>query len=503
MKKTFYILFGLFTIANLYWVFATPLLPFVDLPFHLAESFVVKHFGNAGYLFERYYSIPTFIKSNTFHTFFCASGLFGDVETANKIYYALYVILLPVSVMYILRLLGGNIYYSLLSFLFTINYSVHWGFVGYTMSVPVLIFLFGLYYTYFVLARQKTGIVITVLLILLFLLHFQTAIFALLVFGILQLIYARKSIRYWIQSIFIILPVMIFMFIAYDTDSKGGTSLPEYLFNYYMLDYAGSVLKRFLLFFILDNFFLFRGDWGSIYAAIISSVVVLVFIFAVRMKNVSNISGKKYILILLIISGICYLLLPDNINGQNIIYERFSVITFLLFTITAGVTGTGLFERISGNTGKLILAGIIALLFFHSAVITDYMNDFRKESRDFSPGLFSGCGNTILAGVVKENDFRGRNIWTHFPMYYTVWRGGVTTGLIDYKFGLIKRNVPKEVLPPYLEVIEDRKTDYGLYYMSAGYIVTKSANEVVLNGFKLQSSSGKWRLYKNIHYVSP
>ncbi|MCE1164701.1 MAG: hypothetical protein LWX07_04770 [Bacteroidetes bacterium] len=501
MKKTFYILSGILICINLYWVFATPLLPFIDLPFHLAEAFVVKNFGNPEFLFGRYYTIPTFIKSNTLHTFFCAAGVFHDVETGNKIYYAAYVILLPLSVWYLIRILGGNIYFSLLSFLFTVNYSVHWGFTGYTMSVPVLFILFALYYIYFIGGKSKAGFVIFLLILILFMLHFQTAIFAMLVFGILQIYYKRKSLRHWIQMTIIFVPILVIMFAAYSADSDGGTSLSGFLFNYYMLDYPGAFLNRLGIFFILDNFFLFRGITGVIYSLIISVSIVLLFLSGLRFRSINGNPGMKFLFIILSISAACYIFLPGNINGQNIIFERYSVITLILMAVCASME---IRLETKGSRNK-IFAGIFfsAILLLHGAVISDYMNDFRKESRDFGREIFSVCSKSVMAGVITDNDFRGRKVWTHFPMYYTVWNGGVTTGLIDYKFGLIKRNVPKEVLPQYKEWLDDSKTDFGRYYMSAGYILTRSTGEPVLNGFTLHRTSGKWRLYRNAYSVSP
>ncbi|MDD5361483.1 MAG: hypothetical protein PHN88_05080 [Ignavibacteria bacterium] len=501
-KKYGIILIIFFICVNLYWVFALPLLPFIDLPFHLAESFVVKNFSKEGYLFSTYYSIPTFLKSNTFHTFFCASGLFPDVETGNKIYYALYIILLPSSVYFLIRTLKGNGYYALLSFLFIINHNVHWGFTGYMMSTVVLIYLFALFFKYFAEGKSYFAYVIAPLFLILFMLHFQSAIFAILVFSILHIFYRYKSLKSWLINIAVVIPVIAVMVYAYAADSQGGGSLSVYLIRYYVNEYFVTLPARFGIFFILDNFFMFAGIKGLIYAGGISVFIITLFVLSIKGKIKNSAAENKFIRILLIISALCYTILPNNINGQNIIYERYSVIILLLLTTVIGINiDTGFVGKyLKETTVGYIVAGVVLI---HSCVIIDYMNDFRIESKDFNASILPEGQKIILGGVIIDNDFRGRKVWTHFPMYFTVRSGGITTGLIDYKFGLIKRNTPKEFLPQYMEWVDDGKTDFGKYYMPADYLLVRSGKNETIKYFNIKTESGKWKLYRNILKTSP
>ncbi len=501
MKKTTLISLAVFTAVNLYWVICLPLLPFADLPFHLAESFIVKNFGVGGFLFEKFYVIPSYLKSNTFHTFFCSSGIFPDVETANRIYYAVYVVLLPLSMLVLIRLFEGNKLFSILSFLFIVHYSVHWGFTGYTMSVPVLFFIFSVYFLYFVKRRNLYAFAIPPLLLLLFSLHFQSAIFAALVFTVLQIVYSFRRIRSWIVFFVTLIPLTAVMYLAYNVDSQGGSSLTAFLTNYYLGDYAGSLLRRFGIFFILDSFFLFKGETGIAYAAFVSLSIVTLFVIGIK-KYFSGLNENlKYVFVLLAVSAACYLILPDNINGQNIIFERFSVIVLLLMVAASGALFPA--SKDTARPNRYVTAVVLFIVSVHCAILFDYMNDFRDESRDFNEGIFPAGRELVLAGVIKDNDFRGRKIWTHFPMYFTVWKGGVTTGLVDYKFGLIKRNTPKSVLPQYREWLDGNDFDFGSYYSAADYIILRSDMKDSLNNFNLITTSGKWKLYRNFVRTYP
>jgi len=501
LKRITVIFFAVFTAANLYWVFSLPLLPFTDLPFHLAESFIVKNFKDGSFLFEKFYVIPSFLKSNTFYTFFCSAGIFPDVETANRIYYAMYVILLPLSLLQFIRLLNGNKELAIMSFLFVIHYSVHWGFTGYTMSVPVLFLIFSVLYLYFVRKKIRYAFAVPPLLLILFSLHFQSAIFAALVFTVMQFVYSFKRIRSWIIFFVTLFPLTVVMYLAYNVDSQGGSSLTAFLANYYLNDFAVSLLRRFGIFFILDNFFLFKGAAGIVYAAFVSASVIAIFAFCIKRFYKRPDENLKYVFVLLAVSAACYVFLPDNINGQNIIFERFSVIIFLLMIAASGALFPAWKNEVRAN--RYVTAFVFIIVSVHSVILLDYMNDFRNESRDFNEGIFPPGRELVLAGVIKDNDFRGRKIWTHFPMYFTVWKGGITTGLVDYKFGLIKRNTPKSVLPQFREWLDGNDFDFGSYYSAANYLIMRNENKDSLNNFNLISTSGKWKLYRNIVRTCP
>ncbi len=501
MKRITFIFFAIFTVANLYWVLSLPLLPFTDLPFHLAESFIVKNFKDGGFLFNKFYAIPSFLKSNTFYTFFCSAGIFPDVETANRIYYALYVVILPLSLLLFIRLLNGNKSLALMSYLFVIHYSVHWGFTGYTMSVPVLFLIFSLFYLYYVRNKILYAFAIPPLLLILFTLHFQSAIFAALIFTVMQFVYSFKRIRSWIIFFVTLFPLTVVMYLAYKVDSQGGSSLTAFLTNYYLNDFAGSLLRRFGIFFILDNFFLFKSAAGIVYAAFVSASVIVIFAFCIKRFYKGPDENLKYVFVLLTVSAACYVFLPDNINGQNIIFERFSVIIFLLMIAASGALFPAGKNEVRAK--RYVTAFVFIIVSVHSVILLDYMNDFRNESHDFNEGIFPSGRELVLAGVIKDNDFRGRKIWTHFPMYFTVWKGGITTGLVDYKFGLIKRNTPKSILPQYKEWLDGNDFNFGSYYSAADYLILRSEIEDTPNNFNLISASGKWKLYRNIVRTCP
>jgi hypothetical protein len=160
----------------------TRLYPFVDIPNHLAQATIIKSHGELTNKFDQYYSVDMFLKPNVFYLFFCTSKIFPSVEFANKIFYCVYVVLFPLSVFMVIKKIGGNPWFALLSFLFIYNYSVCYGFVGYTIAIPFVILIF-----YFILGdfeddKAWKNILLSSLFVLLFFIHALAAIFSLLIF---------------------------------------------------------------------------------------------------------------------------------------------------------------------------------------------------------------------------------------------------------------------------------------------------------------------------------
>jgi len=483
-----------FSAINLFWVYSLPVLPFVDLPFHLAESVIIKNFNDPSLLFSKYFAIPSLIKSNIFYIYFCSLSIFPDVESASRVFYSAYILLFPLSLFILIKTLKGNTLFSLLSFFFLINHNVHWGFVSYTMSVPVLFFTFSTFYQYFIRNKHNYAYFIWFLFIITFSLHFQMAIFSIFIFSILTFVYQRRNSRLIVLNILSVIPVLVIMILAYLEDSQGGTTpLLPYMLTYYTSSYFHTVLDRFMILLVIDNSFILGGPEGAYFSLMLTVPLLLLFIWFVIKSNALNVffsENNKFVLILSGITFACYAFLPDIIPGQNVIFERYSVILFLLIiTLVSSLT-------LNGKTLFTFRILIPLFVLVQSFFILDYMIDFKKSTSDFNRNLFPVNSNTKLAGIMLDNDFRGSKIYAHFPMYFTVWYNGITTGLIDYRFGLIKRNVSVDTLPVYKEWI-DNSINFDEYYKPVDYLLVKSGEELKFNNFIPDKESGKWKLLKS------
>jgi hypothetical protein len=99
IDKPFLGFFSIFMVYHLFWIYFLPIFPFVDLPFHLASSTVSRYYGQGNNEFQNYFYSNLFLKPNGIHYLFTSLNIFPTVEVANKIFYGIYVILFPLSVL--------------------------------------------------------------------------------------------------------------------------------------------------------------------------------------------------------------------------------------------------------------------------------------------------------------------------------------------------------------------------------------------------------------------
>jgi hypothetical protein len=473
------------------------LLPFIDLPNHLAEATIYKYAGKPGNVLAQYYQPTPWFFPNSFHTVFCS--LFPDVEIGNKIFHILCLIGLQAAVFLAIKELGGNLWYGLLGTLFTYNYNLSYGFVGFAISIPIIIVLFYTVLLDFRLDTLVLKIIISLLLLLLFLMHAQNALFGLLLYGLLTIYNYRKSFRkMFLRILTVPLPFLVLMFTWWFTRSTSQEeSTAAYLFDYYSSDYFSGFLIRFRIV-VQDNFQLQQGAAGIIIAALLFACIFIPLIwFRVwKNKDYSFYSSNKhvYVLIFFITALGCYLLLPDKLPGQTPLFQRFSTIVILSFIIWAS-----LFLR--GIQSVRLTSFIVVAMVIYSFLWIEYLHTFNRINQSFSKNFFQQVDNRArLAGLIYDNKYRGRKVYIHFPNYFIVWNQGIAASkIIDYRFGVVRRVASELQLPFYNELIGDgyRKLDQ---YSSLEYLLVRGTAPVTpdvnLAGFSRVKQSGSWQLYQ-------
>jgi hypothetical protein len=486
----------LFILANAILLFAMPLLPFIDLPNHLAEATIYRYYGENGNVLSKYYQPTPWYFPNTFHTVFCS--LFSDVEFGNKVFHLLCIMLMQVSVFIVIRQLNGNPWYGLLAALFTYNYNLTYGFVGFAISTPALVLLFYLIIRDFERDTVALKLGVASMLILLFLMHAQNALFGLMLFGLMTLYKYHSSFRQLIwRGMLIPLPLVVLIFAWWFTrggEKEGSTS--DYLIDYYSSGYFADFLTRFRII-VLDNFQLREGTTGLIIAGSIFSLIVLPILWFKpwRHKPLSVLLNANYVypLIFFFTGFICYAVLPDQLPGQSPLFQRFCTIVILAFILFVSVW----MQHISSVQLKWF--AVIALIAY-SALWMEYIYTFNRINKDFNAGLFRGIPNdSRMAGLIYDHKYRGRKVYIHFPNYFIVWKQGIAASkIIDYRFGVVRRVATETDVPFYTEYIGDGyKTIQE--YRSLDLLLVKGiapvSDDENVNGFTLMRSAGDWRLY--------
>jgi hypothetical protein len=398
----------------------------------------------------------------------------------------------------LIRKLGGNLWFAILSFLLVFNFSVIWGFTGYTMSVPAIMIFYLMVIDFYEIPKRRYVIVMMLLLPVIFFIHFQSALFAILILAVSGIADFRNAGRNLIKKIIIILPVSVLMITVWiSSRTESYESLSSYLIKYYSEEYLPSFPQRMANFFILDNYFLFEKAAGWIAGSVVSVFILFpltLFIistgknFREKIKRDLNV----YPFIFLVCSAGCFLFLPDNIPGQNMIYERFSVIVLTGVIIFSSVI---IGKEFSGKFIKWILMFSVMYML----VLSHYLFEFGEESESFIPQLLPQMsGDKVLAALIYDYEFRGQPVYIHYHAYHTIRNSGITTnGWMDYRFSFLRRKVPMEKLPPHIAWVGSVNA-YNNEYDNTDYLLVKDDTLRTFKNFRLMEKSKDWYLLENI-----
>jgi hypothetical protein len=493
VKITLWIFLGVSAV----FLLSLPLFPFIDLPNHLAEATIYKFHDAPGNIIGRYYSPTPWYFPNTFHPVFCS--IFPDVETGNRIFHILTIILMQVSLYLVIRHLNGNPWYGLLGILFTFNYNMTFGFVGFAISIPTIILLF-----YVILLDIRAGsvglkLLISFLLVLLFLMHAQNALFGLLLYGLMTLYTFRKSFgKLVVRGLLIPMPLILLIFAWWFTRGTAEEeSTTGYLMDYYSSAYFREFLMRFRIV-VFDNFQLYDGVAGLAIAAFFF-ICVFVPIFWLRPWRQRNLrsfysDANIYALIFFFSALGCYLFLPDKLPGQTPLFQRFCTIVMLSFIILASVV----VGQVRTGMLRYFVVGIVVV---YSCVWFEYLFTFNRVNGNFNREFFSGTDHEgRLAGLIYENKYRGRKVYIHYPNFFLIWNHGIVSSkIIDYRFGVVRRVAPESELPFYHELIGEGYKPQPAYNRLEYLLVRGQAPvspDLNLQQFELVRETGPWKLYK-------
>jgi hypothetical protein len=426
------------------------------------------------------------------------------VEWANKVYYSLYAVLLPVSIFVLVKKFNGDKWHSLLAFTLLYNYSVSWGFVGFTMSIALLFVLLYFVVNYFENPSVLWCVLLTTMFVLLFFVHALMTVFALSLFFVCSIRRHGLSLSTLARALAVTTPVLAIIIVWWnmrEVSSAAGPGFIESLLDYYENHYFSTLVGRFRLP-ILDNYFLYEGLLGCL-VALLFSLVVVTFV-GISLAQLwwtgppsQPVTKERKTLLLKILFWplLCFALLPDQIFNFQILYHRFSVI-FLLAAVIVGSTGTSRKWR-----GPKIV-GICAVCILHLILWTDYFKDFNRENALFTRSFFpADSSQKTLGGLIYEPKFRGKPVCVNFPSYYITWTQGIATfrivDIVDFAPPIRKKGGPT-TMPPFIEWA-DMLDSYDGSYSRLAYILVRGqvaeTSRRYPRSFQLEKAEGKWFLY--------
>jgi len=470
-RLVLFVLAGFATVYSLL-LLVSELLPFVDLPFHLGVATVVREYGESGNQFSDYFTLQIFGQPNVFYIWFCTLSVFPSVEFANKVYFALYSFLLPLSIYVLIRELRGNTWFSLLSFLYLYNFNTHWGFVGFVGAMPAVFFLLTGVSRHLRNPTALTRIGIATGALLLFFIHVLAALFFLLVYGISCVTHKRMDRKELVSSLALMLPVVTLIgWWWLGTESDSEQTLMQFLVSYYdSLFFKSFYIRSF--FFIFDNSYLAGGRGGLIWGGLLAGISTFFIAWAVvfernAMSQALRNPDNRLAMVLVGAAFFCFFLLPEGLPGQWALSQRFSVYSVLGLIVVSSLFDFRILPR------KLIASIILGGCLLHAGLYADYFRDFGIETNGFTEEILPDADGNRLAGLILEPKFRGTLSYLHFPNYYIVRKQGIAVSrMVDFRFGTIRRKPQGRELPEALMRF-DIEPDYSGEYDEIDYLVVR------------------------------
>ncbi|NQT25383.1 hypothetical protein HQ585_08510 [candidate division KSB1 bacterium] len=505
-QKLFYIIFGTFIGLHVLMIWMIRLFPFIDLPMHLACAQIFRDYNQPDNAFHQFFVLRNILfQPNIAHLLFCSFKGFPSVEFANKLFYSLYVILLPISVFFLIRKLKGNIWFALLSMIYLYNYSVTWGFTDYALGIPLFLFYLIKQYDYITNPNWKDGVLLSLFLIILFHVHGLITFFAIALLAFQIILFNIKNLKRMALSGLILLPILLivgFWLSIRATSSGDGGHMLSRLIHYYLTDFLPSLPRRLGIIY-WDHSFLASGQTGHWIGLGFSAFILMIvssFLIrpAISIKNRMNEPEFRFVLSFLLFSLIVYFFI-SSIRGMLLLsYYRFSVLVFISLIVIGS-----LFSAQQKMKWRPIF--IVTAVLIHFGLWMDYFTDFQKVNQDFTPDLLpKNTQEKVLAGLMYDSLFRGQPVYMHVPNYFMVWRKGIATNrFVEFPTPwAVGRKVGPDLLPYYQEWLWLFKNYQGQYTDVEYLLIRGRVPQKDLDYFKsfnMITMQNEWLVLQNTH----
>jgi hypothetical protein len=414
--------------------------PFVDLPNHLAEATVFKYRNQPSLPLGRYYaSAVSLEKPNIAHIVLCS--IFPSVEDGNRVLYGAYIVALPLLTLLIVRRLKGDVWVALLSQLLLWNFSVTWGFSGFTLAIPLV--LLGHYVHLGSLTTptpRRSLALLSLIFPAIYWFHVLPLGLALFSFALIELWrYAkRRSLPSLLLRLTPAIPVLVLMTVWIVTGGEfRNRSDGSFYADYYLHRYLASIPQRIGGLFARDNDAIYAERLGRIVATLLAAPIFLPLVLSLIRRHRGALepdAGRAATLTFTLAALAAYAFLPNAIPDQNFLYQRFGVFVLLGCVMTLSVSSQA--RRIVYPRPWIVLAVTV-----HAAVWLRFFVGFGSIAQDFSACFprDEGSRDDIIATIPFDVDYRGRPSLAHYANYQIIWNLGVApTRVIEYRFGAIR-----------------------------------------------------------------
>jgi hypothetical protein len=388
-RRSYWIAFVLCAVAATVPLLVTDVLPMSDLPEHMAQVSIWKHFDDPCHRFSEIYRLHW---TTPYLLGYVLTRLLAEwlpVSTAIVVTVWLSIILLPLSVRALLARGGGDVWWSLLAFPLAYGYSFYWGFLNFSIALPIAIYAIALLYDG---RRRNTAIAALALLLLVA----HVLLFAF--FGVVAscVAIARRSVRLVLAVApgFVLTAVYVLRLrLRQEPNTEGGLTWNVGAAR--LLDFPST---------------LFANSWEP---AALPLLAVVILAIATARPSLTRDSARW---VLLGLAAAACFLGPAGAFGATYLAGRFAVLAVVgaLFVLEA--------------PGRRVSRAIVIIFVFVSmGILTARFRRFDAEAREFDPIVESLPSNrrVALLNVLPFSEHVPGPVYWHFAALYQVRKGGL------------------------------------------------------------------------------
>jgi hypothetical protein len=445
-------------------LFVTRFLPGLDLPFHLAMADMLGKGGTPADPYRELYVGKLGLEPYAAH--FIALRVLGHIwplMTAHKIIIALYVATLPLALAALLGAARRSRLPALLALPLAYNLTLHYGFVTFALSLPVLLMLLAAL-ARFLLAEEVAlswALATALAAAALFLCHLQNYLFGLCAAGALLLFSGVPWRRRWLGAAALLPSIGLLLRWHFSRSFEvGGEERKTLAFAWHSLrserlgDLHGHpVLRDFALRFRDLAYHLLRGFVDEI--DVVASCALLIILGTFMLLGVIGLfaqpseahtdhpPARLRIAGVIIFAGalVAYLGLPHHLRVYELMtfYPRFSVLLVLLGTLLV----PGALRRFEGLSRIMVLALPVMFGVLYGRQLIRHYQWYDAEVADFDAVLAKTPPGGKALGLVFDRSSRVMRIesaMVGMPSLYAALRPSPTAMVPIFYCGM--RHMP-------------------------------------------------------------
>lgn len=499
--RKFEVIFGLMILIYVVPIWRFQYFPTQDGPSHVYNTQVLKDFYDNDYKFGNYYKLNLKLFPNWIcYVMMMAFQFVLSPIASEKLLLTIYVIMMAISVYYLLGAYGHKRrLFSFLCFVYIYNFLLLMGFYNFSLAVPLLFFSIGYFWRHKDSINWKSGVVLTLLLVLIYFSHPVPYLLAVIIIAILSVAHFRKRFKGILYNITCLIPSAA-LFINYMIYSGMMTSNrpPSNFWNMPRLLADFISTKSIVSYNIPEQTRIGYVIFGF------TAIMLIVTIFSrIKLRNrnlIIELEEKDYLILGFLVAFGLYIYLPDGIDNQGgFVTSRLSLISSLF-----------LIPLISENIGKimrkiaLVLMIIIAIGNF--IYMYDYFDILSFELEEYTVSVKMIENNAVMMPLIldKKGNSQVVEIFTHAPSYYCLNNGNINLGNYEAAQHYFPINFRDDFERPTISQVHytPNEIDFAKLANYVDYIVAFGYDHNILskvsNNYKMIFTQDRLRIYKRI-----